>query len=78
MPDYHTSDLQDVFIYAMIEEYIKNSKHFCATRCSATGVAAKLSDAEILFVLVSACLEYGGNCAKAMQAHKRHGNIHTP
>lgn len=75
MPNYHASDLQDVFVYAMIDEYLKTSKHFCQTRCSATGVKAKLSDAEILFLFVSACLEYGGNCRKAMQAHHRHGNI---
>lgn len=62
----------------MIDEYLKNSKHFCQTRCLATGVAAKLRDAEILFLFVSACLEYGGNCQKAMPAHHRHGNIrHT-
>jgi hypothetical protein len=36
---------------------------------------AKLSDAEILFIFVSACLEYGSNCRKAMEGHKRHGNI---
>lgn len=78
MPNSHASDLQDVFVYAMIDEYLKNSKHFCFTRCSATGIAAKLSDAEILFLFVSACLEYGGNCHKVMQAHHRYGNIsHT-
>lgn len=57
MPNYNASDLQDVFVYAMIDEYLKNSNHFCQTRCSATGVAAKLSAAEILFLFGSACLE---------------------
>ncbi|MFB9864903.1 IS982 family transposase [Rufibacter immobilis] len=75
MPDYTAPDLQDVFVYAIIDEYLQNSKHRCLTRCSATGQPAKLSDAEILFIFVSACLEYGGNCLKAMQAHRRHGNI---
>lgn len=75
MPDYSVTDLQDVFVYAIIDEYLQSSKHRCQTRCSATGLAAKLSDAEILFIFVSACLEYGGNCLKAMKAHKRHGNI---
>jgi hypothetical protein len=75
MPDYSVTDLQDVFVYAIIDEYLHNSKHRRQTRSSATGLPAKLSDAEVLFVFVSACLEYGGNCLKAMQAHRRHGNI---
>ena len=75
MPDYTASDLQDVFVYTIIAEYIQNSKHRCQTRCSATGVPVKLTDAEIIFLFVSACLEYGGNCQKAMRAHKRHNNI---
>ncbi len=75
MPNYHASDLQDVFVYAMIDECLETSRHFYQTRCSATGVKVKFNDVEILFLFVSACLEYGGNCGKAMQAHHRHGNI---
>lgn len=75
MPDYTATDLQDVFVYAIIDEYLQNSKHRWQTRCSATGQPGKLSDAKILFVFVSACLEYSGNCLKAMRSHKRHGNI---
>jgi len=75
MPDYTISDLQDVIVYAIIDEYLQNCKHRCQTRCSAIGTPAKLTDAEILFIFVSACMEYGGNCRKAMLAHKRHGNI---
>lgn len=75
MPNYTVADLQDVFVYAIIDEYLQNCKHRSQTRCSATGTPAKLSDAEIIFIFVSACLEYGGNCCKALLAHKRHGNI---
>jgi len=75
MPNYTVPDLQDVFVYAIIDEYLQNCKHRCQTRCSAIGTPAKLSDGEIIFIFVSACLEYGGNCFKAMLAHKRHGNI---
>lgn len=78
MPNYSVTDLQDVFVYAIIDEYLKNSKHRRQTSTSAIGLPAKLSDAEILFLFVSACLEYGGNCLRAMHAHRRHGNIgHT-
>lgn len=75
MPNDSVTDLQDVFVYAIIDEYLQNCKHRRQTRCSAIGIPAKLSDAEILFVFVSACLEYAGNCLKAMHAHRRHGNI---
>ncbi len=41
MPDYTATDLQDVFVYAIIDEYLQSSKHRCQTRCSATFLAAK-------------------------------------
>lgn len=72
----HTpADLQDVFVYAMIDEYLKESKHFCQKRASAIGLPVKLSDAEIIFVFITACLEHGGNCQKALRTLKRHGLI---
>jgi hypothetical protein len=75
MPDYTASDLQDVFVYAMIDEYLKENKHYCQKRASAIGLPVKLTDAEIIFVFISACLEYGGNCQKALRTLKRHGLI---
>ena len=68
-------DLTDVTVYAIIDEYLKTCKHYCATRHSASGQPAKLSDAEIIFVYLMACLEYGGNLSKAQQAMYRYGNI---
>jgi hypothetical protein len=75
MPDYTPADLQDVFVYAMIDEYLKESKHICQKRASAIGLPVKLTDAEIIFVFITACLEHGGNCQKALRTLKRHGLI---
>jgi hypothetical protein len=75
MPDYTAADLQDVFVYAMIDEYLKESKHLCQKRASAIGLPVKLTDAEIIFVFITPCLEYGGNCGKALRSLKRHGLI---
>lgn len=75
MPDYTASDLQDVFVYAMIDEYLKESKQHCQKRASAVGLPVKLTDCEIIFVFITACLEHGGNCTKALAALKRHGLI---
>ena len=75
MADYTPADLQDVFIYAMIDEHLKESKHLCQKRASAIGLPVKLTDAEIIFVFITACLDHGGNCAKAMGMLKRDGLI---
>lgn len=75
MLNYTPADLQDVFVYAMIDEYLKESKHLCRKRASAIGLPVKLTDAEIIFVFITACLEHGGNCLKAIRTLKRHGLI---
>lgn len=75
MLSYTPADLQDVFVYAMIDEYLKESKHLCYKRASAIGLPVKLTDAEIIFVFLTACLEHGGNCQRALRTLKRHGLI---
>jgi Transposase DDE domain len=68
-------DLRDVFVYAMIDDYLKTCNHATSTGLSARGEPPKLTDAEVLFVFVVACLDFGGNCQQAMRAMKRARNI---
>ena len=75
MPESNISDLRDVFIYAMIDDYLKSCKHVVLTGQSATGEPPKLSDSEILFIYITACLDFGGNMSKSMTAHHRNRKI---
>ncbi len=59
MPTYTPTDLQEVFIYAMIGEYLKESKPFCQKQPFAIGTPVKLLDAEIIFVFITTCLKHG-------------------
>lgn len=75
MLHFDTDDLRDVFVYAMIDDYLKTCNHCPATSVSASGQPPKLTDAEVLFVFLIACLDLGGNCQQAMRAMKRARNI---
>ncbi|MBD2756554.1 hypothetical protein IC230_26945 [Spirosoma sp. BT704] len=75
MLHFDTDDLRDVFVYAMIDDYLKTCNYSPSTRASATGQLPKLTDTEVLFVFMIACLDYGGNCQQAMRAMKRAHNI---
>lgn len=78
MLHFDTDDLRDVFVYAMIDDYLKTCNHSHSTGASASGQPPKLIDAEVLFVFVIACLDFGGNCQQAMRSMKRARNITAP
>ncbi|MBD2704822.1 hypothetical protein IC229_29595 [Spirosoma sp. BT702] len=78
MLHFDTDDLRDVFVYAMIDDYLKTCNHCRSTGASASGQPPKLTDAEVLFVFVIGCLDHGGNCQQAMRAMKRAHNITAP
>lgn len=75
MLHFDIDDLRDVFVYAMIDDYLKTCNHCPSTGHSASGQPPKLVDAEVLFVFVIACLDHGGNCQQAMHSMKRARNI---
>ncbi|GAB3560667.1 hypothetical protein GCM10027577_55470 [Spirosoma fluminis] len=75
MLHFDTDDLRDVFVYAMIEDYLKTCNHSSSTGPSASGEPPKLTDAEVLFVFVVACMDFGANCQQAMRSMKRARNI---
>lgn len=76
MPESDPDDLRDVFLFAMIDEYLKTCNHAPSTAAtSASGQAAKLNDAEVLFLFVVACASHGGNCQEAQRSQKRCGNV---
>jgi hypothetical protein len=77
MLNFDIDDLRDVFVYAMIDEYLKTCNHCSQTGFSASGQPPKLTDAEVLFVFLVAPLSYGGNCQEAMRSMKRVRNITT-
>lgn len=60
---------RDVFVYVMIDNYLKSCKHICLSQ------SEKMSDAEVVFIYLIACLDYGGNLEKSMQAMYSYGNI---
>jgi len=66
--------LLDIFVFVLVDEFLKASDH-AETGLSATGGTPKLTDAEIIFVFLMACLEHGGNIHKAQNAMLRCGNI---
>jgi hypothetical protein len=60
----------------MIDEYLKSCNHAPSTAAmSASGQAAKLNDAEVLYLFVVACASHGGNCQQAQRSQKRCGNV---
>lgn len=75
MLHFDTDDLRDVFVYAMIDDYLKTCNHCHSTGLSASGQLPKLTDAEVLLVFLIACLDFGGNCQQAMRSMKRVRNI---
>jgi hypothetical protein len=68
---------KSVFLYAMIDDYLHLRKCYLGktSKFDAFGRAAKLSDSEILYVYVLACLDYGGNYAKSMRKCYENGDI---
>jgi hypothetical protein len=75
MPSNELHDLRDVFLYTMIDDYLLSCNHAPSTGCSASGKPAKLSDSEVLYLFLLACLSYGGNCQEALRSAKRCGDI---
>lgn len=75
MLHFDTDDLRDVFVYAMIDDYLKTCNHCPSTGSSASGKPPRLSDAEVLFIFVIACLDHGANAQQAQRAMKRAHNI---
>ena len=75
MQENSLTTLRDVFIYAMIDDFLKACKPGNENRVSATGKPLKLSDSEILFIYFTSCLDFGGNMRKSMDAHFRSGSI---
>jgi Transposase DDE domain len=69
--------LRDVFIYAIIDDFLKSNTTNHQKHVSATGVAVKLTDSEILFIYITACLDFGGNMANAMRSHYRNNAIRS-
>ena len=66
MRHFDTDDLRDVFVYALIDDYLKTCNHRLSTGASASGQPPKLTDAKVLSVFVIACPNLGGNCQQAM------------
>jgi hypothetical protein len=76
MQDKHElTQLRDVFIYAIVDDFLISSKGTNKKAVSATGEPSKLSDSEILFIYFTGCLDFGGNMAKSMRSHFRNQNI---
>jgi hypothetical protein len=75
MPTYDIDDLRDVFVYAIIDDYLKSCNHRPLTGLWASGKVPKLSDSEVLYVFLLACLSYSGNCQEALRSAKRNGDI---
>lgn len=66
--------LLDVFVFVLVDEFLKSSGH-SETGLSASGEPPKLTDAEVIFVFLMACIDYGGNISKSQDAMFRYGNI---
>ena len=66
-----------VFLYAMIDDYLQLSKCYIGKTSAfdAFGHPTKLSDSEIIYLYVVACLDYGGNYAKSMRKSYQNGDI---
>lgn len=68
---------KSVFLYAMIDDYLQLRKSYVGktSNYDAFGHPAKLSDSEIIYVYLTACLDYGGNYAKTMGKCYENGDI---
>lgn len=68
---------KSVFLYAMIDDYLQLRKSYVGKTSAfdAFGHPAKLSDPEIIYLYVVACLDYGGNYAKCMRKSYENGDI---
>lgn len=68
---------KNVFPYAMIDDYLQLRKFYSGKTSSfdAFGHPAKLSDSEVIYLYVLACLDYGGNYAKTMCKCYENGDI---
>jgi Transposase DDE domain len=68
---------KSVFLYAMIDDYLQLRKSYIGktSTCDAFGHPSKLSDSEIIYLYVVACLDYGGNYAKSMSKSYENGDI---
>lgn len=68
---------KNVFLYAMIDDYLQLRKSYSGktSNFDAFGHPTKLSDSEIIYVYVVACLDYGGNYAKTMRKCYENGDI---
>lgn len=62
------SDYKEIFSYYVIDEFLKNCGYHKETKPSASGVYAKLCDAEIIFVYFMSFSNYGGNYSKTMSS----------
>jgi len=65
-------ELKDVLVYTIVDDYLKNCKHYQQAKCSAFGKPVKLTDSEIIYIYVMSCMEYGGNLDLALQSLYRH------
>ena len=62
------ADYKEIFSYYVIDEFLKNCGYHQEIKPSASGVYAKLCDAEIIFVYFMSFSNYGGNYSKAMRS----------
>jgi hypothetical protein len=62
------AEYKEIFSYYVIDEYLKNCGHHVETKCSASGIYPKLSDAEVIFVFFMSFSNYGGNYSKSMSS----------
>jgi hypothetical protein len=68
---------KSVFLYAMIDNYLQLRKSYLGKTSAfdAFGRPIKLSDSEIIYLYVVACLDYGGNYAQSMRKSYENGDI---
>lgn len=73
--DIKFSEYREVFIYYVVDEYLKNCDHHVETKPSASNSYPKLSDAEIIFIYLMSFSSYGGNYSRAMSSLYNAGYI---
>lgn len=69
------SDYKEIFIYYVVDEYLKNCDHHKETKPSASNSCPKLSDAEICFIFIMSFSSYGGNYLRTMSSLYNAGYI---
>lgn len=69
------SEYREVFIYYIVDEYLKNCEYHIETKCSASNSYPKLSDAEVIFIFLMSFSSYGGNYSRAMSSLYNAGYI---